>query len=114
MLHRIYLSNGFWTFVSPEDIELSAVRWYMRWDKHHLYAYHPRVGLMHRVIANQLGWNLSGMHVHHIDGNGLNNLRENLKLCSPLEHAQEHGRRWKPPTFASQNHPIMKEWLRRH
>ena len=43
---------------------------------------------MHREIH----FAIKGDEVHHIDGNGLNNTRENLIDLSPIEHRLKHGK----------------------
>ncbi|MFJ5713718.1 HNH endonuclease [Neobacillus sp. NPDC093127] len=40
---------------------------------------------VHRLIKGEP----VGMHVHHIEGNGLNNTRENLEVVTPSEHARK-------------------------
>ena len=40
---------------------------------------------MHNVIMKSP----EGMIVHHKDGNGLNNQRDNLELCTDMENTQE-------------------------
>lgn len=47
---------------------------------------------LHRVIASwKIGRSLSeSEHVHHIDGNKLNNDPKNLMILSPSEHARLH------------------------
>jgi len=44
----------------------------------------------HRVVAEGLGWDIDGKHVHHRDHNRLNNEPCNLDVMDPVEHAKEH------------------------
>ncbi|WP_176539428.1 HNH endonuclease signature motif containing protein [Bacillus cereus] len=46
---------------------------------------------IHRLLKGEP----KGMHVHHKDGNGLNNTRENLEVLTPSEHRRK--RRTKEP-----------------
>jgi len=109
-LDRIYLSNGFWTLVSPEDVDLAVLRWHMRWS---VNTFHVTSGrdFLHRAIAKRMGWDVTDRCIHHIDGDGLNNLRENLKLCTRAEHGREH--RGRAGKYPGQSHPLVKEWNNR-
>lgn len=88
---ELKLRDGDITLVDEEDFaELSKWRWYSR------NGYVLRVMLsseegyhrgrkvsMHRVIMNCP----NGFEVDHIDGNGLNNRRENLRVVTHLQNA---------------------------
>jgi len=58
---------------------------------------HSRTIRMHQFIMNPP----KGMVVDHANGNGLDNRRDNLRLCTQLENAWNHGRR-KPEGAGSQ------------
>lgn len=46
---------------------------------------------IHRLVYETfVGKILKGSQIHHIDGNKQNNHVENLRMVTPLEHAQEH------------------------
>lgn len=46
---------------------------------------------LHRLVAREiLGADVENMHVHHRDGDGLNNAPENLDVLPPSEHARHH------------------------
>lgn len=50
-----------------------------------------RTKINYRKIAEEhYGVSVSGMHVHHKDGNCHNNSPENLVICTPQEHADYH------------------------
>lgn len=52
---------------------------------------------MHRVILERMGIDIEGAHVHHIDGDPLNNTRSNLERLTPSKHTAYHNanRDWK-------------------
>jgi hypothetical protein len=76
----IPLTQGEVAIVDAEDYaELSKYKWYV--TRHGGNKYACRCGkriLMHRVIMKPP----RGMVVDHIDGNGLNNRRSNLRICT--------------------------------
>lgn len=86
------LSNGHSVIVDEADYEwLSQWRWYGKKDRVKVYAVRgirlpggkkPTL-FMHRVILDAP----KGMQVDHIDGNGLNNSRSNLRLCTLQQNA---------------------------
>jgi hypothetical protein len=72
---KIPLTHGAFAVISPQDCELvESRRWYLS-----LQGYAAARGLlMHRVIMNPA----KGMVVDHINGDKLDNRRENLRICS--------------------------------
>ena len=56
----------------------------------------------HQFIAEYIG--ISGEHIHHIDGNHLNNSPDNLKGMSHSEHARLHG----IANYESGTHPFSR------
>lgn len=89
----IPLTKGLACMVDDEDFEiLSQYRWITLKGKHTHYAHRmiqpdgtkaSRTStLMHRQILNVL----KGMVVDHIDGNGLNNTRANMRICTYSEN----------------------------
>ena len=92
-IYLITLTRGRCVRVSLEDIDLCEVCWHAsiapeRGAK--LHARNKKLGQMHRVIAARMGHDVRNNHIHHIDGDPLNNTRENLLVCSALKHAQIH------------------------
>lgn len=90
MARRIALSQGKYALVDDADYE-----WLNQWK----WTYHSmgsgaaarkiKVGkgkqasvLMHRLILDAS----DGMHVDHINGDGLDNRRENLRQCTPQQN----------------------------
>jgi len=82
----IPLTHGAVAIVDREDYqELNKYRWFLRTVRGHAYAARISNGttiLMHRVIMQPP----EGMVVDHIDGNGLNNRRRNLRVCTQGEN----------------------------
>lgn len=71
-----------WNF-SPRDISGYAVR------QHREYGLKPRLILMHRLIMRAvIGGKIDeGLEVDHVDGDGLNNRRSNLRVCTRSQNA---------------------------
>ncbi len=85
---RIPLNAGLFATVDARDFKkLSKHRWVVKHRGKQVYAVTRETGkipmYMHRVIMRAP----KGMVVDHIDGNGLNNCRCNLRLCTPQENA---------------------------
>jgi hypothetical protein len=82
---KIPLTNGLWALCSDADYPmLRKVRWYPSKDtRGKQYAKCKEHGYMHRYIMSPE----KGVIVDHIDGNGLNNQRENLRLATAAQNA---------------------------
>jgi hypothetical protein len=97
-MKTIPLTKGYVALVSDEDFErVNAYKWCAKVDPHTVYAIRSlrledgkRTTIkMHRFIA---GVTNPQIDVDHKDHNGLNNQRENLRVCT---RAQNHGNRKK-------------------
>ncbi len=83
---EVKLTRGLVAIIDVEDLELvSQFKWYATRGQNTDYATRKqRVGdrqktvILHRFLLSAP----SGMHVDHINGNGLDNRRENLRLCT--------------------------------
>lgn len=93
-MKTIQLTNGQTAIVDDEDFAaLSRFNWFAKRDKHTWYAARtssrldgPRKTLrMHREI---LGTRDPAALVDHKDGDGLNNVRSNLRIATPLQNAR--------------------------
>jgi len=97
-MKEIQLTQGYVALIDDEDYErVSLYNWLIRnsrKDSNKIYAvtsiwitalhksYYIR---MHRFILNN---NPLGLEVDHKDGNGLNNQKDNLRLCTRQQNAQ--------------------------
>ena len=96
-MREIHLSNGMNALVDDGDFEyLNKFHWYAVKRHNTFYAmrdYYPHHGsrrknlLMHRDILSPD----SSQDVDHIDGNGLNNQRNNIRACSHRENMINRG-----------------------
>jgi hypothetical protein len=97
-MKEIKLTKGLVALVDDEDYEyLSKWKWCaarQHGNRRGIYAVRAtytklaggaKRGLM-RMHRQILGENDMKMHVDHVDGNGLNNQRSNLRICTPSEN----------------------------
>ena len=82
----IPLTQGKFAIVDAEDYErLAQYKWYAVKKGHRFYAYrtkdHKSIG-MHRDVMNAA----KGLVVDHIDGDGLNNCKSKLRVCTYAEN----------------------------
>ena len=95
MSKTIGLTQGFETIVDDQDFEwLSKSKWYTKRGRKLFYARHKERGkkhqkevLMHRLILNAP----QGMQVDHINGDGLDNRRSNLRLATNSQNLKNQG-----------------------
>ncbi len=89
----ILVKGGPFAIVDAADYEaLSKYQWYARHTPTACYAiarHKGKVIQMHRLITDAPG----NLVVDHIDRNGLNNTRKNLRLCRQAENARNQGPR---------------------
>lgn len=83
-MKTIKLTQGKNSMVDDEDFEiLSAFKWHAHRAGELWYADNRHVGMtMHRYLMGPS----KGIFVDHIDGNGLNNQKSNLRLASHAEN----------------------------
>jgi hypothetical protein len=92
----IPLTQGKHAMVDAEDYaRVRRHKWCLSRTGSQLYAYRKHYGKslrLHQFIMNPP----QGLVVDHIDGNGLNNRRGNLRICTRLQNAWNHKRRKQP------------------
>jgi len=85
-VRRIALTRGKFAIVDPEDYyQLAKFNWYTNFDGTTVYASRKdrrKNVMMHRLIMAAP----DHLFVDHIDHNGLNNRRSNLRLCSRAQN----------------------------
>lgn len=76
------------------------------------YAQEADGGLkLHRLIADVV--NGTGLHVHHVNGERLDDRRANLRVLTPDEHSVAHGHRRRSPDVLPPAHPAEARGHRR-
>lgn len=94
-VRAIEVGDSIFTWVDETDyVWLSRYKWRTLYTRYKAYVVRPvwRKGYirwvrMHRVIMRPP----QGFHVHHKNGNTLDNRRENLENMRAKDHAQLHG-----------------------
>lgn len=90
---RIWHEKGIIEVSNKDHKSLSNVKWTIGKFGSHKYAYrltqrpNRKTIFMHREI---MGFP-EGMEIDHIDGNGLNNKRSNLRICTSAENKRNRG-----------------------
>lgn len=109
----VELTQGRWATIDAEDVALvEGKSWYAQRGGHTWYAvWKPgRRGIpMHRLIAGTP----RGLHTDHLDWNGLNNRRSNLRVCTHAENMANRRPAAKPGGRARKPWPDDAELLRR-
>ena len=85
-MKEIELTHGKITQVDDEDFEwLNQWKWRSHKGRYTFYARRDEKKitiLMHRVILNVIG----NIHIDHGDGNGCNNQRDNIRVCTQSQN----------------------------
>lgn len=83
-MKEILCTRGLAIYVDDEDYDrLSKHEWTTRICGHTYYAKNNYLGAIHRIIMKTP----TGLVVHHKDGDGLNNQKDNLLNCTNQENS---------------------------
>lgn len=89
--YAIMLINDNKVIIDIEDIEkIKEHHWYLNGRDKHRYARSKRNGkiiLLHRLIMNVLNEDTKTMQIDHINGNTLDNRKQNLRIVTPHQNA---------------------------
>jgi len=89
-MKQIQLTKGYVALVDDEDFEFcSKINWRVLIQQKRRYAYDANCNAsMHLFIMNTP----KGMVIDHIDGNGLNNQKSNLRICTQKQNSRNRGK----------------------
>lgn len=87
----IPLTKGLVAIVDPEDAELATLNWCASNTGKRWYALRQENGV--RIYLHRAIMGLDGPRVDHIDGNGLNNRRSNLRHATNSQNLANAGKR---------------------
>lgn len=110
---KILLTQDKFTLIDNKDFDIiSKYKWYAHRRRKNYYAETTKKQkhiLMHRLIMNIIN---PEIQIDHIDGNGLNNQRHNLRICTHQEnHFNKKSRKNSSSKFKGVSwHSSHKKW----
>jgi hypothetical protein len=123
-LKTIALTQGKTALVDDEDYnKISHFPWFAIRQRKHWYAVYatgPATARVHHRMHTVLMKPPSGMEVDHINGDGLNNTRANMRIVRPADNAKNRrkgtGKGGRPTTSQYKGvnfYPLRSCWLAR-
>lgn len=113
-MKTIPLTQGKVAIVDDADFEeLSKYKWQAHRTRNRWYAtrtFGKRFVKMHRFLLSAA----KGIKVDHIDGDGLNNRRDNLRECSNAENCRAFRKKWSGSTSCFRGvsrHKASSSWV---
>jgi hypothetical protein len=95
-LEKIKLTRGKYTIVDDEDYDfLMHFKWCAYIGYNTYYAFNRSAGMMHRLI---LDIGNSAIRVDHIDGDGLNNQKSNLRSATRSQNSYNREKQYNNTT----------------
>ena len=93
-MKKILLTKNQFALIDDEDFEkINKIKWYAHFERSKIYVIgnikNDKPIKLHRLIMDCP----KNMQVDHIDGNGLNNLRNNLRICTNQQNAWNRKKR---------------------
>lgn len=116
-MKKINLGDGFFAWLDLEDYErLHKYSWYLKSKSNSMYSVRfitrtKSVYMHHDILKSH-----PGMIIDHIDGNGLNNKKENLRIGTYQQNAQNARKTNKDTTSKYKGvhyRKPMKKWVAR-
>lgn len=112
-MREIVLTHGKVALVDDEDLpRVESFAWYARHKRGVWYAISTEAGRMHRLILDAP----DGVAVDHVNGDGLDNRKENLRLCTHAENMRNARKRCKGSSkykgvyYQEQGHNLSRPW----
>ena len=118
-MKEISLTQGYIALIDDEDYEIVAqYKWYPRKHGKTCYAItnikndfgkYKTVNLHHLIFGKK-----DGQIIDHINGDGLDNRKENLRFCSQSENCNNRHNTWGKSKYKGVHwHPINNKWVAR-